>query len=218
MKILFFILLAFSLNAQLLQPVSGNVNYTVNNGDIFYDSGGQSNYLNCPNTDDMCISTSTLCASGTIVLTFNKYKLFRSINTGDRLRILDKNIVLYDSNINNSLIEVSADSCIIVEFTTTSIGNDLGWEAIINVIIPVTISPPPLDEPCNYICKANVNITLPISNTDLIMNPTLGCNYDLMFTTLKGNPLTINQLQKGMRYIYKVGNQVNHCWGYINIL
>jgi hypothetical protein len=215
MKIL-IILLSFLLT-DIKQSVDNQVvKIHVKQGDIIYDSGGKDgNYLNCSLPNDMCTSITTICSTAPINLIFTKFKLFNSVNNGDRLQLLDNNVVIFDSNKESPGVYSSSDTCLTFKFTSTSIGTDIGWEALVNVLDPIDDSPPPIEDvPCNYICKANVIAAEIPTYRDLVMNPTNNCNYNVMLLD-KGNIIT-NPV-KGKRYEYKVGDETNHCWGYIII-
>jgi len=219
------LLLLFLFLVEIKQPINNEVKYHIQNGDKFYDSGGpNSNYQNCTSSTDMCTSKSILCGDGIVSLQFNKFKLFNSIGDGDRLRVLKGTTILFDSNSKVTPGRYTGDSCIIVEFVSTSIGNDIGWDATLIVDNPPSdnppIFPPPSSPPCRYTCKSivSVNLNTNILYNDLVMNPLEGCNYDLMFTDTKGNIISKSEFVKGETYIYKAGDtNVNYCWGYIKI-
>lgn len=221
--ILILILIFFSQGFR--HPVSDHAEYIVETGDQYYDSGGPiENYVNCSNEIDKCVSTARICGKGVVTLTFNKIVLFPAID-GDNLLIYSGTELMYSYNTSlrpEKIISTTRDGCLTIVFIGTSIGSALGWDASFEVIdTSRNIRPfdPIGQEPCNYICRANVAVSIgtDFDSFDLIKNPTLNCEYDLVF--FDGNtPIQRTDFNVGNRYVYKVMGGDNHCWGYLTVL
>lgn len=216
-----FLLPLFLFFKEFRQP-EGNtfVNYRVETGDMFYDSGGKDgNYLNCDAPGDRCLSISHICGAGVVSIVINKLSIFPSIN-GDNLIIYSGLEELYNnlknaSPVGKTITSRAPDGCLTITFMATSLNNSYGWEATFLVTTPTIIQ----TEPCRYTCRANAEVSLPIVYQDLVMNPTPGCNYDLTFLDAAGNMVDQGSFKPGQTFTYKAGDaNINYCWGYVKIL
>jgi hypothetical protein len=217
---IFIILFMLFWARELTQPIGNEyVEYTVQTGDMFYDSGGKDgNYLNCTSLNDRCTSTAHICGQGAVGMVFKKLSIFPSVD-GDNLIVYSGTEQLYNnlksaSPVGKLLSSKSSDGCLTITFMATSFNSSYGWEASFVVTTPTIIQ----TEPCRYTCIANAEVTLPISYKDLVMNPSEGCNYDLTFIDSNGNMVDKNSLKAGQSFTYKAGDvNVNYCWGTVKI-